>query len=74
MPAGFGNSAIFHHKNTVRVRHRVQPVGNHQRSAALAQMLYRLLYRRLIRLVLPAGEEAAVIFDIETKTRHTLAV
>ena len=40
----------------------------------LDRLLYRLLHRRLIRLVLPAGEEAAVIFDIETKTRHTLAV
>ncbi|RUZ08199.1 hypothetical protein EN958_21000, partial [Mesorhizobium sp. M7A.F.Ca.CA.002.15.1.1] len=30
----------------------------------------RLLHRRLIRLVLPAGKQAAVIFDVEAKTRH----
>ncbi|GLR40672.1 hypothetical protein GCM10007880_11880 [Mesorhizobium amorphae] len=30
----------------------------------------RLLHRRLIRLVLPAGKLAAVIFDVEAKTRH----
>src|SRR3569832_2800320 len=36
------------------------------------RLLDRLLHRGLVGLMLPAGELAAVIFDIEPKTRHAL--
>ena len=39
----------------------------------LDRLLDRLLHRRLVGLALPAGVQAAVIFDVEAKTRHARA-
>ena len=40
-------------------------------AKSLDRLLDRRLHRMLARLALPAGIEAAVIFDVEAVTRHS---
>ena len=45
--------------------------GNLLAAEFLDRLLESMLNSRVVGLVLPAGEKAAVIFDVEAKTRHS---